>query len=69
MQRWPGQHSISHGSEFGKKLPALLEKRSVQSQVVRVDVNALTSKWGLTEQQPLGFVLAEYNCRSIGGVR
>lgn len=49
MQRWPGQHPISRGSEFGKKLPALLEKRSVQLQVVQVDVDALTSEWGLTE--------------------
>lgn len=69
MQRWPGQHPISRGSEFGKKLPALLEKRSVQLQVVQVDVNALASEWGLTEQQPLGFIFAEYNCRSIDGER
>lgn len=59
----------SSTSEFAKKLPALLEKRSVQSQVVRVDANALSSEWGLTEQQPLGFALAEYYCGSISRSR
>jgi len=41
----------------------------VQSQVVRVDANALSTEWGLTEQQPLGFALAEYYCRSVSGLR
>lgn len=59
----------SRDSEFGKKLPALLEKRGVQSQVMRVDANALTAEWGLTEQQPLGFALAEYYCRSVSELR
>ncbi|WP_313495485.1 hypothetical protein [Stenotrophomonas sp.] len=52
-------------SEFGKKLPALLEKRGVQSQVVRVDGKALAAEWGLTEQRPLNFALAEHYCRSV----
>jgi hypothetical protein len=59
----------SSTSEFARKLPALLEKRGVQSQVVRVDANALSSEWGLTEQQPLGFALAEYYCESISKLR
>ena len=56
-----------NSSEFGKALPALLEKRGVQAQVTRVDAKALAAEWNLTEQRPLSFALAEYYCRSIAG--
>lgn len=56
-------------SEFGKKLPALLESRGVQGQVVHGDAKALAAEWHLTEERPLTFGLAEHYCRSVVSIR
>lgn len=59
----------TRASEFGKALPALLQSRGVQGQVIHGDAKALASDWQLTAERPLTFALAEYYCRSVAGNR
>ncbi len=56
-------------SELGRKLPALLEARGIKDRALRFSSKALEVEWGLTEQHPLNFALAEYYCRSAAGIR
>ncbi|MNV30020.1 hypothetical protein D3C71_1212700 [compost metagenome] len=59
----------TRASEFGKALPALLQSRGVQGQVIHGDAKALASDWQLTAERPLTFALAEHYCRSVTGRR
>lgn len=52
-------------SPLGKKIPELLRAHDKQVQVIRGSTEALVAEWGLTEERPLTFPLAEYYCRSI----
>lgn len=56
-------------SEFGRKLPGLLESRGVQGQVIHGDAKALVTEWQLPEERPLTFGLVEHYCRSVTGRR